>query len=215
MITTTTQSKFSLAFAFTTIMICFAANSVITRYLVLGNYVPPFILTVIRFVSGLVMLQIITSLMPRTFQKNGVKSFHILGAFFLGIYAFSISYGYAFISAAAGVLIFYTFVVITMTSLSVIKEKEKLTPRLIIGQLLGILGVLIITSSGIQSVTLFGAFLMAATGVSWGLYSVYGRKFQNPFSYTYNSFLIFAAIALTLFLLDIFHQVKFYGKIFL
>ena len=195
------RSKLGIPIAVTTIMTCFAANSVIIRYLVIGNYVSPFTLTVIRFGSGLVMLQILSLLMPRTFQKARVRRSYILGALFLGIYAFTISYGYTFISAAAGVLIFYTFVVITMTLFSVINDRERLTPRLIVGQLLGIIGVLMITASGIRSVTLIGAFLMAATGISWGMHSVYGRRFENPFGYTYNSFLILGIIALTLLLI--------------
>lgn len=181
------------------VMICFAANSVITRYLVLGDYISPLTLTVIRFVSGFLMLQLIVSLMPKTFQKTRIKGSYILGALFLGVYALSISYGYVFISATAGVLIFYTFVIITMTSFSVINDKEKLTFHLILGQLLGLFGVLVITFSGISSVTLAGVSLMAITGISWGMYSVYGRRFKNPFSYTYNSFLIFGIVALALF----------------
>lgn len=195
------RSRLGTPISVITIMTCFAANSVITRYLVLGNYVSPLTLTVIRFISGLVTLKIISLLMPRTYQKTSIRGSHILGALFLGIYAFSISYGYAFISASAGVLIFYTFVVITMTSFSVINDRDKLTHRLILGNLLGILGVLVITHSGIRSVTLMGAFLMAITGISWGMHSVYGRKFKNTFDYTYNSFLIFGAIALALFIL--------------
>jgi len=193
-------SKLGIPISVATIMTCFAANSVITRYLVLGNYVSPFTLTVTRFGSGLIMLQILSMLMPRKFQKARVKRSNILGALFLGIYAFSISYGYAFISAAAGVLILYTFVVFTMTLYSVINDRERLTHRLIFGQLIGIIGVLVITASGIRSVTLIGVFLMAATGISWGLYSVYGRRFENPFGYTYNSFLILGVIASALLL---------------
>lgn len=182
------------------IMACFASNSVITRYLVLGNHVSPFALTVIRFGSGLIMLQILSLSMPGAFQRAGLKRSHVLGAVFLGIYAFSISYGYAFISSAAGVLVFYTFVVITMTLFSVVNDGERVTIRLIVGQLLGIMGVLVITASGIRSVTLIGASLMAATGISWGMYCVYSRRFENPFSYTYNTFLIFVIVAFALLL---------------
>jgi drug/metabolite transporter (DMT)-like permease len=182
------------------VMTCFAANSVITRYLVSGNYISPLILVAIRFASGFLMLQLLVSLMPKTFQKTRIRGWDILGALFLGIYAFSISYGYVFISAAAGVLIFYTFVVITMTSFSVINDREKLTIRLILGQLLGLFGVLVITFSGISSVTLTGACLMAITGTSWGMYSVYSRRFKDSFSYTYNTFLIFGIAASTLLL---------------
>jgi drug/metabolite transporter (DMT)-like permease len=100
-----------------------------------------------------------------------------------------------FISVAAGTLVFYTFVVITMVSYSIIKDKERLTLRLGLGQLFGLLGVLVITFGRISSVTLLGVLLMVATGISWGLYSAYGKRFEIAFSYTYNSFLILGGIA--------------------
>ena len=178
------------------VMVCFAANSVITRYLVLESRVSPFLLTVIRFVSGLGTLILLTSIRPRTFRHDRLDFSYFLGALFLGAYAFSISYGYLFIPVAAGTFIFYTFVVLTMVAYSVIQDKEKLTFRLVLGQLFGLLGVLIITFGRIGSVTLLGVLLMAATGTSWGLYSAYGKKFEIAFSYTYNSFLILGAIAI-------------------
>ncbi len=177
------------------IMTCFAANSVITRYLVLVSRVSPFLLTVVRFVSGLAILLMLTVMKPTIFRHNRIDSSYFFGAFFLGAYAFSISYGYLFIPVAAGTFIFYTFVVVTMVAHSVIRDKEKLTFRLVLGQLLGLLGVLVITFSRITSVTPLGVLLMAATGTSWGLYSVYGKRFEIAFSYTYNSFLILGAIA--------------------
>jgi drug/metabolite transporter (DMT)-like permease len=177
------------------IMICFAANSVITRYLVLLRQVSPFVVTVIRFVSALAVLMIISWIRSTTFRHGRPGTSHLFGALFLGAYAFSISYGYLFISVAAGTFDFYTFVVVTMVAYSIINHEEKLTFRLGSGQLLGLLGVLVITVGRISSVTLLGVILMAATGTSWGLYSAYGRKFQVAFSYTYNSFLVLGAAA--------------------
>jgi len=177
------------------VMVCFAANSVITRYLVLESRVSPFLLTVIRFVSGLGTLLLLTSIRPTTFRHDRPDFSYFLGALFLGAYAFSISYGYLFIPVAAGTFVFYTFVVVTMVAYSVIEDKEELTFRLVLGQLFGLLGVLVITFGRIGSVTLLGVLLMAATGMSWGLYSAYGKKFQIAFSYTYNSFLILGAFA--------------------
>ncbi len=176
-------------------MMCFAANSVITRYLVLVSQVSPFLLTVIRFVSGLTSVLILPSLRPTIFRHDKPNVSYLPGAFFLGAYAFSISYGYVFISVAAGTFIFYTFVVLTMATYSVLEDKEQLTLRLVLGQLLGIAGVLIITFGKITSVTLLGVLLMAGTGVSWGMYSAYGKKFSVAFGYTYNTFLIFGAFA--------------------
>lgn len=183
--------------AISAIMACFAANSVITRYLVLASGVSPFLLTVIRFVSGLAVLLVLPSVRPTTFRHDKPNLSYLPGAFFLGAYAFSISYGYVFISVAAGTLVFYTFVVVTMVAYSVIEDKERLTPRLALGLLFGLAGVLVITFGRISSVTLVGVLLMAATGSSWGLYSAYGKRFKATFSYTYNSFLILGAFAVT------------------
>lgn len=177
------------------IMACFAANSVITRYLVLASGVSPFLLTVMRFVSGLAVLLVLPSVRPTTFRHDKPNRSYLPGAFFLGAYAFSISYGYVFISVAAGTLVFYTFVVVTMVAYSVIEDKERVTPRLALGLLFGLAGVLVITFGRISSVTLVGVLLMAATGSSWGLYSAYGKRFKVTFSYTYNSFLILGAFA--------------------
>ncbi len=166
-----------------------------TRYLVLVSQVSPFLVTVVRFVSGFGTLLLLTAIGPKKFRHDKPNSSHFLAALFLGAYAFSISYGYLFISVGAGTFVFYTFVVVTMVAYSVISDKEKLTVRLVLGILLGLLGVLIITFGRITSVTLLGVLLMAATGTSWGLYSAYGKKFEIAFSYTYNSFLILAALA--------------------
>jgi drug/metabolite transporter (DMT)-like permease len=149
----------------------------------------------IRFVSGLAMLLILTSIKPTVFRHDRPNLSYFVAAVFLGAYAFSISYGYLFISVAAGTFIFYTFVVVTMSTFSVVHDKEKLTFRSGLGQLLGLLGVLVITFGRISAVKLPGVLLMVATGISWGLYSAYGRKFQAAFSYTYNSFLILGAVA--------------------
>ena len=181
-------------------MLCFASNSVITRYLVQGNYLQPFPLTIIRFLSGAAILLLIAASSPETFPKSPLSKRHLLGGVFLGTYAFAISFGYVFISAAAGALVFYFFVVFSMSSYSVLKEKELLSRRLIVGQTLGLLGVLTITFSRIGSVSPSGVLLMALTGTSWGVYSVYGRRFANAFDYTYNTFLGLSLIAIALIL---------------
>lgn len=196
-----------VAFLVTLIMICFAANSVITRYLVLASGVSPFLVTLIRFVSGLLVLMALAGVQPANFRPARMSPKYLLGGLFLGVYAFSISYGYLFIPVAAGTLVFYTAVVMTMVTYSIINDKEQLTRRLGLGLLLGLFGVITITFSKISAVTLPGVLLMIATGASWGLYSAYGRKFDVAFSYTFNSFLILGVFAVVVGLaLSYFHQ---------
>lgn len=109
------RGKISILFSLLVIMNCFAANSVITRYLVLNDLISPFTLTVTRFLSGLFMLYITSFLFPGEFTRPGFDGSYLPGAFFLGIYAFSISYGYNFVPASAEVLFFYSFVVLAMS----------------------------------------------------------------------------------------------------
>ena len=177
--------------AFVVIIVSFAVNSIITRYLVSGNLVGPLPVTIIRFLSGLVTLRLMATGLSGRFKRRRAGPRDLAGALFLGLYAFAISFGYFFIPAGAGVLVFYSMVVITMSSYSVIKDGEMLSGRLLLGQLLGILGIITVTFGGIGAASVQGVALMALTGTAWGLYSVYGRKSASYFGYTYNSFLLF------------------------
>ncbi|HEY6283181.1 MAG TPA: DMT family transporter [Nitrososphaerales archaeon] len=192
------SSTFVTVFSIAIVMLCFAANSVITRYLVLGSYVLPFPLTIIRFLSGFAVLVLIAKSGRLGFEGNRFSKRDVLGGVFLGAYAFSISYGYSFIPAAAGALVFYSFVVLTMSSYSVVRDRERPTVRLALGQALGIIGVLVIVFGRISSVSPQGVLLMAATGISWGLYSVYGRTFKNPFGYSYGTFFVLGIVCIVL-----------------
>jgi len=185
--------RFELGLAILVIMTCFAANSVITRFLVTTGSIQPGALTIIRFLSGFIALVILAKVKPATFFKTRASRKDFVPAAFLGLYAFSISFGYAFIPAAAGALIFYTFVVTTMSSLSVLRREEKISLRLVLGSVVGLLGVFIITFSKISPVNFLGAGLMALTGISWGLYSVTAKKYSSYFAYSYNTFFVFGA----------------------
>ena len=185
------RGKFAVPTIFFVIIFSFSINSIITRYLVSGNLVGPFPLTIIRFVSGFVTLQLLVAGFSNRFKKSRASARDLAGALFLGLYAFAISFGYSFIPASVGALVFYGMVVITMSSYSVARDGEKLTLRVLIGLVLGILGIATLTFSGIGAISVQGVALMALTGTSWGLYSVYGRKSGSSFSYTYNSFLLF------------------------
>ena len=182
---------FAVATTFLVIIFSFSFNSIITRYLVSGNLVGPFPLTIIRFVSGFVTLQLMATGFSGRFKRTKASTRDLAAALFLGLYAFAISFGYFFIPAGAGALVFYGMVVITMSSYSVARDGERLTLRVIIGLVLGILGIATLTFSRIGAISVQGVALMALTGTSWGLYSVYGKKSGSSFGYTYNSFLLF------------------------
>ena len=185
------RGRFVLPTIFLVVVFNFSINSIITRYLVSSNLVGPFPLTIIRFVSGFVTLQLMAAGFSGRFKKSKASARDLAGALFLGLYAFAISFGYFFIPAGAGALVFYGMVVITMSSYSLALDGEKLTWRVLVGLILGIIGIATLTFSRLGAISVQGVALMALTGTSWGLYSVYGRKSGSSFGYTYNSFLLF------------------------
>ncbi len=182
--------RWGIPLAVASIMLAFAGNSVITRYLVLGGLASPYILTTVRFASGFATLLLLRGIAPGiSTHRRGTRR-ELVGGVFLGAYAFSISFGYVFISAAAGTLVFYAFVVITMALFAVVHDGDRPTRRFVAGQILAVLGVGVITFGGIRDVSFAGVALMAATGTSWGLYSVYGRGASDSQGYTFYTFLV-------------------------
>ena len=191
-------TRWGLALAVALIMLAFAGNSVVTRYLIVGGLASPVLLTIVRFVSGFGMLLLLRATFPRSFSGPFRGRSDLIGGFLLGLYAFSISFGYEFISAAAGTLVFYAFVILTMALFGVVHDRETPTLRSIVGQILALAGVAVIAFGGIREVSLPGVALMAVTGSSWGLYSAHGRSGGDPRAYTFNTFLVLAGFCLLL-----------------
>src|SRR5207253_1838284 len=165
---------------------------------IVGGLASPVLLTIVRFVSGFGMLLLLRATFPRSFSGPFRGRPDLIGGFLLGLYAFSISFGYEFISAAAGTLVFYAFVILTMALFGVVHDRETPTLRSIVGQILALAGVAVIAFGGIREVSLPGVALMAVTGSSWGLYSAHGRSGGDPRAYTFNTFLVLAGFCLVL-----------------
>jgi len=187
--------RWSLAFAVTSIMAAFAANSVMTRYIIVGGLATPYLLTTVRFASGFAMLLALQATFPGPASRVPTKA-NAIGGFFLGAYAFAISFGYLFISAAAGTLVFYAFVILTMALFGYLRDGDRPSRRSLAGQLLSVAGVIVITVGGIRDVSLPGVLLMAVTGACWGLYSVHGRSAPDSRGYTFTTFLFVGAASL-------------------
>jgi len=190
----TPRSNLGLSFAILLIVSAFATNSVITRFMVTNDLAQAFPLTVVRFLSGFIILLAISLAFPRSFSRSGFGKNNLVGGVLLASYGLAISFGYLFISAAVGTLIFYASVVLTMSIYSVIADRERLVKKEIVGLIVAVIGIFVLTSGGDSSVTILGVTLMMVTGVSWGAYSVYGRRFTSSFGYTFYSFAILLVI---------------------
>src|SRR5439155_1052776 len=142
----TMPTRWGLVLAVALIMLAFAGNSVITRYLIVGGLASPVLLTIVRFVSGFGMLLLLRATFPRSFSGPFRGRSDLIGGFLLGLYAFSISFGYEFISAAAGTLVFYAFVILTMALFGFVHDRETPTTRSIVVQILALAAVPVLAS---------------------------------------------------------------------
>src|SRR5690242_10548888 len=91
----------------TFVLVSFAANSLVTRYVVANHLLDAYLLTVVRFVAGAVML-LAVGLARRERPRLGRAN--LRPALWLGVYAVCISFGYQHIGAAAGTFVFYATV---------------------------------------------------------------------------------------------------------
>lgn len=174
----------------TFVFFSFALNSIITRVIVSNNWMDPIFLTMVRFISGALMLGVVYSVQQRKIVTLKFNKWNCIATFFLGSYAFAISFGYMFIGAAAGTLVFYGSVILTMTLYSILIEGERPSFLNYLGQALALSGIIIISMGGIHEVSLPGVLLMAVTGISWGIYSALGDKVPSSSRYTSFNFIL-------------------------
>lgn len=191
-------TRWAVSVAVGSIMLAFAGNSLMTRSILLGGSASAFMLTTVRFASGFGMLLILRGIAPTAFPRGLTTRGEVIGGIWLAAYAFAISFGYLYISAAAGTLVFYAFVVLTMGLFATLRDRERPTSRAIGGQVLAMLGVGLITFGGLRDVSPLGVVLMAVTGVSWGLYSTHGRSAPDARGYTFHTFLVVGLFSLAL-----------------
>jgi drug/metabolite transporter (DMT)-like permease len=165
-------------------LIAFAANSVLCRLALDNRSIDASSFTVIRMLSGVIVLFIIFKLKA---TKNEVLSKGSWSASIaLFIYAISFSYAYLSLDTGTGALILFGSVQITMIFVSMISGA-----RLHItewgGAVIAFTGFIYLVFPSISTPSLYGFVLMTISGVSWGFYTLTGRSTKNPLmDTTYN-----------------------------
>ncbi len=169
------------------VIVSFALNSVITRYIVSRELLDPGLTTVVRFVAGALAL---AALSARNMDALRPGRRNLVPAVWLGAYAFLISYGYGFIGAAAGTFVFYAAVLATMTFGGSFLQHERPPAAAALGGLVALAGVGLLAAGGDGDVSALGVVLLAGTGVSWGAYSLLGRRQGDPLRFTTGNFAV-------------------------
>lgn len=177
-------------------MIAFAGNSLLSRAAFLGTTIDPASFTLLRLLSGFVMLWLISFVNHQPYKGEGSW----ISAFVLFMYAAGFSFAYVSLSTGMGALLLFGAVQATMIGHGIYKG-ERLSKQQGAGLTLALAGLIGLLLPGLSSPPLFGAILMMGAGVAWGIYSLRGRGLGNPTLVTTGNFLRSIPIAVVMSIL--------------
>ena len=177
-------------------LIAFAANSLLCRMALAEGYIDPWNFTVIRLLGGAVCLAIIMTVHQQRLQRqsvlnentnvNAVSKDAILkdkGSWLSGVslvvYALCFSLAYVELETGTGALILFAAVQFTMIGWG-IYQKERLSKVQWAALLIAFAGFVYLMLPSAAVPSLFGAVIMALSGISWGVYSIRGKSCISP-----------------------------------
>ena len=157
-------------------MLAFAANSVLNRAALapdLGaDRLEPWAFAAIRLLSGALCLLLLIGWRDKRLQ---VPEFKFWGVISLSLYAVAFSLAYISLPTGIGALILFGVIQLVMFAGALIK-KEHLTARKWIGALIAFAGLVwLLWPTQHAAIDPWGAALMLAAGIGWGVYSLLGR----------------------------------------
>ena len=167
-------------------LLAFAGNSILCRLALGDGTIDAASFTVIRLLSGILMLMII--LMITSSNKEPVTKGSWLAGIMLFIYAITFSFSYISLDTGTGALILFGSVQLTMITASSISG-SKLHYSEWLGVLLAFSGVIYLVKPSLSTPSLMGFLLMMCSGIAWGIYTLKGRTSKNPLSDTSYNFL--------------------------
>ena len=180
-------------------LIAFAANSILCRSALLSHSIGPLEFASIRLFSGIIALLPIIIFRRRWFGTKGeargdnpnavsIRVATVAPAAMLFCYALFFSLAYVQLSTGTGALILFASVQMTMMGISV-SRGTKVLPLQWVGMVVSFGGLLYLVSPGLSAPSLSGAILMVIAGMSWGVYSILGRREPRAVIATARNFL--------------------------
>jgi protein-S-isoprenylcysteine O-methyltransferase Ste14 len=173
-------------------MVAFASNSLLCRVALSRTAIDAASFTLIRLVSGALMLGLITSLLRKERAGRG----NWISGFMLFAYAGGFSFAYLSLTAATGALMLFGAVQATMIGHG-LWTGERFDGQQRVGLVLAIGGLIGLLIPGLSAPPLVGSVLMLMAGAAWGIYSLRGRGVGDPTRVTAGNFLratVFASI---------------------
>src|SRR5262245_28531907 len=204
---------------FTTLtLICFASNSLLTRLALGGGAIDAASFTSVRIVSAAVMLLAISGIASRSVSRPSLPAPPAPPALpappappalvrwrlplVLFGYAITFSFAYVSLTASTGALILFGAVQTTMLTAALIAGER---PRALewSGLAMAFIGLVILTTPGLAGPPLRGSLSMAASGICWGFYSLWGRDVRSPLESTTTNFVRVTPLSLLISLATI------------
>jgi len=167
------ETLFYTSFALT----AFAANSVLGRIALRDRSVDPSTYTIFRLLSGSAVLFLILKFSKT--RKPDAKETSRIAAFLLFLYAVTFSYAYLLLDTGTGALILFGSVQLVIVLISLFSG-DRLSRLEWLGLFFSLAGFTILVLPGASAPSLSGFVLMATAGIAWGIYTLIGRKSENP-----------------------------------
>lgn len=165
-------------------LVGFAANSLLTRSALATGRIDAASFTAVRLISGALILWLLAR--RHTIRPRDAGSWP--SAVALAGYAIAFTLAYRHIGAGIGALTLFGAVQVTMI-LRGWREGERPGPREVVGLGLALAGLATLTLPGAAAPNLAGLTLMVLAGISWGIYSLRGRRTTDPLAATAGNFL--------------------------
>lgn len=168
-------------------MVFFAANSLLARLALRGGEIDGGSFTAIRIAAGAIALALCTGFRR---AEAGAARRHgsLAAACALFTYAITFSYAYVSLNAGTGALVLFAAVQMTMLSIGFASgERPRRAEWAGVAVAMG--GLVYLVSSGLSAPSPAGVFLMAASGMAWGYYSLAAREVRAPIAATAGNFI--------------------------
>jgi len=169
----------------------FAANSVICRAALGGHLIDAAGFTLIRLATGAATL-----LALHAGSRRGSRiTFDFVQPAMLFLYAAAFSFAYLSLGAGTGALILFGCVQATMI-LAAFRSGERFQALEGTGLVLALGGLACLVAPGLTAPSPVGSALMALAGVSWGVYSLRGRRAGDALADTARNFALATPLSL-------------------
>ena len=168
----------------TAALVAFAANSILCRLALSRAEIDPATFTTIRLLSGASVLAVLATLRTR---RNPATGGDWVSAAALAVYAAAFSYAYVRLDAGMGALLLFGAVQATIIVWAR-AAGESTSRREWTGLITALVGLILLAAPERTAAPRFGAALMIAAGVAWGVYTLRGRRNVAPVLATAGNF---------------------------